>query len=337
MSHALPDQMTCIEISSPGGPEVLTPVRRPLPVPGAGEVLIHVAAAGINRPDVLQRLGRYAAPPDASDLPGLEVAGEVVALGPATVGLRPGSKVCALAPGGGYAQYCVVPADHCLPIPAPLSLIQGAALPETFFTVWTNVFERGNLAPNETLLIHGGSSGIGTTAIQMAHHLGAKVMVTAGSDEKCQACLDLGADLAVNYRNDDFVAAAKQWTGGRGVDVILDMVGGDYVARNLKALAFEGRLVHIAFLGGSKVDLDLMPVLLRRLTITGSTLRPQSVARKAEIAHALRESVWPLIEAGKIAPVIHATFPLTQAAEAHRLMESGVHVGKIVLTNDQVI
>ncbi|CCQ74358.1 NAD(P)H-quinone oxidoreductase [Magnetospira sp. QH-2] len=337
MTLSLPDQMTCMEITEPGDADVLRLATRPLPKPGPGDVLIQVAAAGINRPDVLQRMGRYAPPADASDLPGLEVSGRVVALGEAALGIRPGSEVCALAPGGGYAEYCVVPADHCLPVPEKLDLIQAAALPETFFTVWSNVFERGNLTPNEHFLIHGGSSGIGTTAIQLASRLGAKVMATAGSDEKCQACLDLGAERAINYHQSDFVAAAKEWTDKKGVDVILDMVGGDYVSRNLKALGVEGRLIHIAFLGGSKVELDLMPMMLKRQTITGSTLRPQSVERKAEIAESLRKTVWPLIEAGEVKPVIHATFPLSQAAEAHRLMESNQHIGKIVLTMDQAI
>ncbi len=337
MNQPLPETMTCVEIAEPGGPEALRVATRPVPAPGRGEVLIQVIAAGINRPDVLQRMGRYAPPPDASDLPGLEVAGRVAALGEAALGIRPGSEVCALAPGGGYAEYCVVPADHCLPVPQTLSMVQAAAIPETFFTVWTNVFERGGLMPRETLLVHGGASGIGTTAIQMASRLGARVMVTAGSEDKCRACRDLGAEIAVNHRNDDFVMAAKEWTGGRGVDVILDMVGGDYVQRNLKALAPEGRLVSIAFLRGSKVEVDLMPMMVKRLTLSGSTLRPQSVERKAEIAESLRKTVWPLIEAGQVAPVVHATFPLAEAAAAHHLMESNAHIGKIVLTIDSAV
>ncbi len=337
----LPPDMACVEIDGKGGPEVLKPARRPLPSLKPGEVLIQVAAAGVNRPDVVQRQGLYPAPPGASDLPGLEVAGRVVALGPRLSGeggataagpWRIGDRVCALTNGGGYAEYVAVAADHCLPVPAEFGLIEAAALPETCFTVWSNVFERAALKPGESLLIHGGSSGIGTTAIQIAHALGSRVIVTAGSAEKCAACLRLGADRAVNYRDEDFVEAVKAFTNGRGVDVILDMVGGDYVAKDIAALAPDGRLVFIAFLKGPKVELNLMPVMLKRLTITGSTLRSRPDAAKAAIATALRARVWPLIEAGQLRPVIHATFPLAAAADAHRLMESSQHIGKIMLT-----
>ncbi len=337
----LPPDMACVEIDGKGGPEVLKPVRRGLPTLKPGEVLIAVAAAGVNRPDVVQRQGLYPAPPGASDLPGLEVAGRVVALGPRLSGeggataagpWRLGDTVCALVNGGGYAEYVAVSAAHCLPVPAGFSMIEAAALPETCFTVWSNVFDRAGLKPGESLLIHGGSSGIGTTAIQIAHAMGSPVIVTAGSDDKCQACLKLGAGRAVNYRNEDFVEAAKAFTGGKGVDVILDMVGGDYVAKNIAALAPDGRLVFIAFLKGPKVELNLMPVMLKRLTVTGSTLRSRTDAAKAAIATALRARVWPLIDAGRLRPVIHATFPLAESAAAHRLMESSEHIGKIVLT-----
>ena len=327
--------MRAVEIATPGPPDVLRVVERPRPVPGPGEVLVRVAAAGVNRPDVLQRLGKYAPPPGASDLPGLEVAGYVEAVAPAADGAparwAEGDEVCALVAGGGYAEYCAVPMGQCLPVPTGLSLVQAAALPETFFTVWTNVFERGRLQAGETLLVHGGSSGIGTVAIQLGHALGSRVLVTAGSAEKCAACLALGASRAVNYRESDWVTAVKAATDGRGVDVILDMVGGDYTARNLDLLADDGRLVQIAFLKSSKVEIDLMPVMRRRLTITGSTLRPQSVAAKGAIAKTLEARVWPLLSAGIIAPVIHAVLPLAQAAEAHRMMEEGRHIGKIVL------
>jgi len=324
--------MTCVEIDAPGGPEVLKTGSRPLPRLGPGEVLIKVAAVGINRVDTFQRMGNYIVPDGGTDLLGLEIAGEVVARDDAAATWSVGDRVCALTVGGGYAEYCPAPAAHCLPIPKGLDLVQAASLPETTFTVWTNVFERAALQPSETLLVHGGSSGIGVAAIQMAANLGSPVAVTAGSAEKCAACRSLGADLAVNYRTDDFVAAVRDFTGGKGVDVILDMVGGDYVARNMEALAIEGRLVNIAFLGGSRVDLDLRPIMSKRLAITGSTLRPISAERKAAIAAALRERIWPLIEAGRIKPVVHATFPLAQAAEAHRLMESSAHIGKIMLT-----
>jgi NADPH2:quinone reductase len=295
-------------------------------------VLIQVAAAGVNRPDCLQRAGAYAPPPGASDLPGLEVAGTIVALGEGVDSWRVGDRACALTPGGGYAQYCLTPAGQCLPIPAGLDLLQAASLPETFFTVWINVFERARLAPNETLLVQGGSSGIGVTAIQMARAFGHRVFATAGSADKCAACERLGAEKAINYRTEDFVEAVKQLTGGKGVDVILDMVGGDYVPREIKALADDGRLSIIAFLGGTRATLDMGDILYRRLTITGSTLRPRTVEYKTQVARALREKVWPLIEAGAIRPVIHCVFPLDQAAQAHALMESGTHIGKIVLS-----
>jgi NADPH2:quinone reductase len=323
--------MQVVEITQPGGPEVLKPATRPVPQPRAGEVLIQVAAAGVNRPDCLQRAGAYAPPPGASHLPGLEVAGTVVRLGEGASQWKIGDQVCALTPGGGYAQYCLTPAAHCLPVPQGLDLIQSASLPETFFTVWINVFERARLAPGETLLVQGGSSGIGVTAIQMARAFGHRVLATAGSAEKCAACEQLGAERGINYRTEDFVEVVKQLTGGKGVDVILDMVGGDYVPRELKCLATDGRLSIIAFLGGSKATLDMSDILFRRLTITGSTLRPRSVEYKAAVAQALRQRVWPLLEAGAIRPVIYRTFPLAQAAQAHALMESGAHVGKIVL------
>ena len=324
--------MRVVEISQPGGPEVLKPARRAVPLPKPGEILVKVAAAGVNRPDVLQRTGNYPVPPDASDLPGLEIAGEVVASGSSARAFRPGEKICALAHGGGYAEYCAVPEAQALPIPQGLSLIEAASLPETFFTVWPNVFERGALAPGETLLVQGGTSGIGVTAIQMAAAMGNRVFATAGSEEKCAACLRLGAEKAINYRTQDFAAEVKAATGGKGVNVILDMVGGDYVPRELKCLADDGRLVFIAFLRGGKTELEIGEVLRRRLTITGSTLRPRPVEFKGRVAKSLREKVWPLVEAGKIKPVIYRTFPLEQAAEAHRLMESSQHIGKIVLT-----
>ena len=324
--------MRAVEIAQPGGPEVLRLAERPLPRPGPDEVLVRVAAAGVTRPDVMQRPGKYAPPPGASDVPGLEVAGTVDALGQGVEGWRTGDAVCALVSGGGYADYCAAPAAQCLPGPRGFGMVEAAAVPETFFTVWHNVFERGRLVPGETLLVHGGSSGIGTAAIQLARASGARVIATAGSAEKCAACERLGAERAINYREDDFVAAAKALTAGRGVDVILDMVGGDYTPRNLACLAVEGRLVQIAVQRGARAELDLLAVMQKRLTITGSTLRPRPVAEKAAIARALHERVWPWLESGRVRPVIHATFPLAQAAEAHRLMESGRHVGKIVLT-----
>jgi len=324
--------MHCVEISTPGPPEVLKLVERPDPVAGRGEVLIRVAAAGVNRPDVMQRRGLYPPPPGASDLPGLEVAGIVESLGEGVTEWRVGDRVCALVSGGGYATLCVAPAPQCLPVPAGMDLVTAAAIPETFFTVWTNVFDRGRLRSGETALFHGGSSGIGTTAIQLASARGARVLATAGSDEKCRACERLGAERAINYRTEDFVDVVKQLTKGRGVDLILDIVGGDYIPRDLASLALEGRLVVIGFMGGDTATIDFRRVLGRRLTITGSTLRPRSVAEKGEIAAALRKEVWPLLENGKVKPLIYRTFPLGVAAAAHRLMESSEHVGKIVLT-----
>jgi NADPH2:quinone reductase len=328
----IPQAMRAVEIAKPGGPEVLRPVERPVPVPKASEVLIKVAAAGVNRPDVLQRSGNYPVPPDASDLPGLEVAGEVVSVGSAAKAFKPGDKVCALVHGGGYAEYCVAPEVQALPVPRGLSLVEAASLPETFFTVWANVYDRGRLAPGESLLVQGGTSGIGVTAIQMAAATGNRVFATAGSDEKCAACLRLGAEKAINYRTQDFAAEIKAATGGKGVDVILDMVGGDYVPKELKCLADEGRLVFIAFLRGPKAELDINELMRRRLTVTGSTLRPRPVEFKGALAKSLREKIWPLIEAGKIKPEIFKTFALEQAADAHRLMESSQHIGKLVLT-----
>jgi putative PIG3 family NAD(P)H quinone oxidoreductase len=323
--------MTAIEIARFGGPEVLVPAKRPVPVPAAGEVLVAVEAAGVNRPDVLQRQGGYAPPPGASDIPGLEIAGRIVALGDGVRDWRVGDAVTALVAGGGYAAYCPVPAPQCLPLPGGYDMVRAAAIPETFFTVWTNVFERGALKSGESFLVHGGTSGIGTTAIQLARAFGARVFATAGGQEKCAACEKLGAQRAIDYRREDFTEVIAEATGKRGVDVILDMVGGGYVARNLQVLATDGRLVQIAFLTGSKVELNLLPLMLKRQTLTGSTLRPRSVKEKGAIAAALRARVWPLLEASKVAPVIHATFPLAKAADAHRLMESGVHIGKIVL------
>jgi putative PIG3 family NAD(P)H quinone oxidoreductase len=323
--------MRAVEISTPGAPEVLKPVERPDPVPAPGEVLIRVAAAGVNRPDVLQRKGAYPAPPGASDLPGLEVAGTIESLSVGVKDWRVGDRVCALLAGGGYATLCTAPAVQCLPIPNAMDFVTAAAVPETFFTVWTNVFDRGRLKTGETALFHGGSSGIGTTAIQLAAARGARVFATAGSDEKCRACEQLGAERAINYKTEDFVVVIKDVTKGRGVDLILDIVGGDYIARDLAALAIEGRLVVIGFMGGDTATLDFRRILGRRLTITGSTLRPRSAAEKGEIAAALRREVWPLLEAGTIRPVVYRTFPLDDAAAAHRLMESSEHVGKIVL------
>ncbi len=324
--------MKCIEISKPGGPEVLVPAERPAPAPKEGEILVKVAAAGVNRPDVLQRMGRYPVPPGASDLPGLEIAGEVIACGPGVKRWKAGDKVCALVSGGGYAEQCVVPEAQALPAPKGLSLAEAASLPETFFTVWSNVYDRGRLAPGESLLVQGGSSGIGVTAIQLAAAMGNRVFATAGSDEKCAACAKLGAEKAINYRTQDFAEEVKAATGGKGVNVILDMVGGNYVPKELKCLADDGRLVFIAMLGGSKTELDINEVLRRRLVVTGSTLRPRPVAFKGDIARSLEQKVWPLIEAGRIKPVVFKTFPLAQASEAHKLMESSQHIGKIILT-----
>jgi NADPH2:quinone reductase len=330
-SAPLPATMHIIDHGRGGGPEVLVAATAPLPVPAADEILVRVAYAGVNRPDVLQRSGNYPPPPGASPLLGLEVSGHVVAVGPQAAGWQVGDAVCALTNGGGYAEYVTVPAGQALPVPSGLSLLQAAALPETFFTVWANVFERGRLAAGETLLIHGGSSGIGTTAIQMAKAWGATVYVTVGNPDKAHACRELGADEAINYRDQDFVAEVMRLTDKRGVDVILDMVGGDYMARNLKSLALEGRLVQIAFLQGSKADLDLMPVMLKRLTVTGSTLRARPAADKARLAAALRERIWPLLAQGRMLPVIEAQWPLEEAAQAHRRMESSAHIGKLML------
>lgn len=327
-THSLPGTMRAVEISEPGGPEVLSPVARPLPVPGDHDILIRVAHAGVNRPDALQRAGAYKAPPGASDLPGLEAAGTVVAVGRSVTRWSVGDRVCALLPGGGYAEYAATPADHALPVPDGVDLRAAACLPETCFTVWSNVVMRGGLRAGERFLVHGGSSGIGTTAIQIAAALGAEVHATAGSDEKCAACTRLGAHRAINYRSEDFVEILR---AAGGADVILDMVGGSYIPRNVKALADDGRLVQIAFLEGPKAELNFAQVMLRRLTITGSTLRPQSDAAKAVIAAAVEAEVWPMVGAGKLAPVIDSAFPLEQAAKAHALMESSRHIGKIVL------
>ena len=327
----LPETMTIIEARGPGGPDVLVPAERPLPQPGAGEVLIKVEAAGINRPDVLQRQGLYPPPKGASDLLGLEVAGTVAALGPGAARFKLGDKVCALVNGGGYAGFAAAPEATTLPVPKGLSMIEAAALPETVFTVWNNVFERGQLKRGDWLLIHGGASGIGTTAIQMAAAFGARTIVTVSSAEKAKACLGLGATRAINYHEEDFVEAVRETTKGHGADIILDMVGSDYIERNLKAAALEGRIVQIAFLKGSKVELDLMRLMMRRLTLTGSTLRAQSSEAKARMAKAIEESIWPLIAEGKLKPVIDSTFKLTDAAAAHARIDDPAHVGKIVL------
>jgi len=324
--------MTVIAIRSPGGPDVLTAEQRPVPSPGAGEILIKVAAAGVNRPDVMQRMGLYPPPPGATDIPGLEIAGEVVARGTGVTRWKETDKVMALVVGGGYAEFCLAHESHALPVPAGLSLVEAAAVPETFFTVWYNVFERGRLAQGETLLIHGGSSGIGTTAIQLAQAFGARVLTTAGTPEKCTACRKLGAEIAINYRTEDFVAATKQATGGRGADVVLDIVGGDYIDRNYEAAAVEGRILQIAFQSSSRASVDFRRLMLKRLTHTGSTLRARSVADKGTIARAVEAKVLPLIAAGQVRPVIDSTFPLREAASAHTRMESSKHIGKIVLT-----
>ena len=322
--------MTAIAIREPGGPEVLVPEQITKPSPAAAQVLIKVAAAGVNRPDILQRQGGYPPPPGAPSTPGLEVAGEVVELGQGCKRYNLGDKVCALVPGGGYAEYCVAAEDNTLPVPQGMTLTDAAGLPETYFTVWTNVFQRGRLQAGETFLVHGGTSGIGSTATMLAKHFGAKIVATAGSDEKCVDCLKLGADVAINYRTQDFVEVMKEQ--GLQADLALDMVGGDYVARNFKVMAVEGRIVQIAFQQASKIEIDLLPIMLKRLTFTGSTLRPRTVAQKAEIARELEAKVWPLLSAGKCRPLIHATFPLRNAADAHRMMESSVHTGKIILT-----
>lgn len=326
--------MKAIEITEYGAPEVLRLCERPDPVAGPGEVLLRVRASGINRPDVLQRKGRYPVPPGASDLPGLEVAGEIVggdAAAMARAGLQPGDRVCALVQGGGYAELCVAPVEQCLPVPQGWSEVEAAGLPETYFTVWSNVFERGRLAAGETFLVQGGTSGIGVTAIQLAKAFGATVLATAGSDEKCAACRALGADHAINYRSQDFAEEARRLTGGRGVDVILDMVAGSYVPRELDCLAEDGRLVIIALQGGARAEVDLAKLMMRRLTVTGSTLRPRPVAFKAGIAQALRERVWPLLAERRIRPVIHRVFSPVEVAEAHALMESNQHIGKLMI------
>jgi putative PIG3 family NAD(P)H quinone oxidoreductase len=331
-SSATPQTMTAIGVQAPGGPEALVPETRPTPRPAAGEILVKVAAAGVNRPDVMQRKGLYPPPPGASDIPGLEIAGEVVALGEGVTRHALGDRVCALVAGGGYAEYCVVHETNALRAPDGATMIEAAAIPETFFTVWTNVFERGRLQPGESFMVHGGTSGIGTTAIMLAKAFGSRVFATAGSDDKCEACRKLGADVAINYRTQDFVAEVKAATGKKGVDVILDMVGGDYIGRNYEAAAIEGRIVQIAFQGKSEATVDFRRIMLKRLTHTGSTLRSRSPAEKAAIADQLVAKVWPLIAAGTVKPVIHATFPLREAAKAHALMESSQHIGKIVLT-----
>ena len=327
----LATRMTVIGIKTPGGPEMLVPEQRAVPIPGDGEILVKVAAAGVNRPDVMQRQGLYPPPPGAPDIPGLEIAGEVVALGPNVKRWKTGDRVMALVVGGGYAEYCLAHGSHALPI-GGLSMVEGAAIPETFFTVWHNMVERGGLKSGETFLVHGGSSGIGTTAIQLAKALGARVITTAGSEEKCAACRKLGADVAINYKTDDFVAATKAATGDKGADVILDMVGGDYIARNYEAAAVEGRIVQIAFQGGPKAEVNFMRMMLKRLHHTGSTLRSRSVADKGAIRAAVEDNALPMIAKGKVKPVIYKTFPLKEAAAAHALMETSSHIGKIVLT-----
>ena len=331
MATILPETMLAIGIEEPGGPEVLVPQTRPMPVPQRHEILVKVAAAGVNRPDVLQRKGGYPPPKGASDIPGLEISGEVVGLGEGVARYRLGDQICALVPGGGYAEYCTVHETTALPVPSGLSLTEAAGIPETFFTVWTNVFERGGLKPSETLLVHGGTSGIGTTAIMLAKAFASKVIVTAGSDEKCAASLKIGADRAINYRTEDFVVETLAFTDEAGANVILDMVGGSYIQKNYAAAARDGRIVQIAFQGGSKVEVDFGPLMMKRLTHTGSTLRPRSVEEKASIAQALESKVWPLLVKGQCKPIIHATFPLRDAAGAHRMLESGAHTGKIIL------
>jgi len=331
MSPVLPSKMSAIEIATPGGPEVLRLVSLPLPQPKPGELLVKVTAAGVNRPDVLQRKGAYPPPPGAPPTPGLEIAGSIVAKADATQRYRIGDKVCALVPGGGYAEYCVIAEPNAMPVPSSLSLVEAAAVPETFMTVWTNVFERGRLKRGETFLVHGGSSGIGTTAIMLANAFGAQVFATAGSDEKCKACESLGAQHAINYRNQDFAEQMIRLTDGRGVDVILDIVGGSYVEKNLRCAGRDARLISIAFLQGSKVEIDLLPMMIKRLTLTGSTLRPRTIEEKAAICRALENNVWPLLERTEIKPQIYRTFPLAEASAAHALMESSEHIGKIVL------
>jgi NADPH2:quinone reductase len=329
---SVPLEMTVVEIAAPGGPEQLKLGQRPVPVPKEEEVLVRVAAAGVNRPDVMQRQGRYPPPPGASDLPGLEVSGEIAALGPKVSGLSIGDKVTALLPGGGYAGYAVAAAPLCLPVPTGISMVEAAAIPETFFTVWTNLFDRGRCKAGDIVLIHGGTSGIGTTAIQLAAAWGARVFATAGSDDKARACERLGAVRGINYRAEDFVEVMRTETGGKGVDVTLDMVAGSYVARNLEIAALEGRIVMISLIGGSRAEINIGTLLTKRVTLTGSTLRSRTVAQKAEVAEAVRKNFWPLLAAGRVRPTIHATFPLAEAGEAHRLMETSNHIGKIVLT-----
>ena len=331
MSSEIPREMNFVDLPEFGGPEVLVPARGPVPRPQAGEVLVKVHAAGVNRPDIMQRQGGYNPPPGASPVPGLEISGTIAEVAPGVAGWKVGDQVCALVSGGGYAEYCVAPAPQCLPVPKGLSLVEAAGLPETYYTVWTNVFQRGRLKAGETFLVHGGSSGIGTTAIQLAREFGARIFATVGNAEKAIVCRDLGAESVINYRDEDFVEAVRELTDGKGVDLILDMVGGPYIERNIEALAVEGRLVQIAFQQPSKVEIDFLPVMLKRLTITGSTLRPRTVEQKAEIAAELRAKVWPLIEAGKVRPLIYKTFPLAEAAAAHALMETSTHIGKILL------
>ncbi len=326
-----PATMRQVIFDGVGGPDVIRIVEAPVPAPGPGQVLVKVTAAGVNRPDCLQRAGGYPPPPGATAVPGLEVAGEVTGVGEGVAWPRLGDTICALVISGGYADFCLAEASHCLPVPSPLTLTEAAGLPETFFTVYDNVFTRGRLKAGETLLVHGGSSGIGSTAIQMAREMGGQVIATAGSDEKCAFCLQLGAKAAINYRDADFVAEAKRLTDGKGVDVVLDMVGGDYIQKNLSCMALEGRLVQIAFLKASKVEFDFRPMMMKRLTLCGSTLRPRSNAQKADIATALRRDIWPMLEGGRIKPMIHATFPLEKAEAAHALMESSAHMGKIIL------
>ncbi len=328
----VPAEMTVVEIAAPGGPEQLKTAVRPVPRPAEGEVLVKVAAAGVNRPDVMQRQGRYPPPAGASDIPGLEIAGEIVALGPKVMDRKVGDQVTALLPGGGYATYAVAAAPLCLPIPEGLSMVEAAAIPETFFTVWTNLFDRGKCAPGETVLIHGGTSGIGTTAIQLASAWGARVFATAGTADKARACERLGAVRGIDYKSEDFVEVIQRETAGKGADLILDMIGGSYLARNLEAAAVEGRLVIISLIGGARAEINLLTIMSKRLTVTGSTLRARSVEQKALVAQGVLKNVWPLLASGRVRPVIHATFPLAEAGEAQRLMETSQHIGKIVLT-----
>lgn len=329
---SLPETMTAIEISEPGGPEALQPCNRPVPAPGEGEVLIKVAAAGVNFPDVMQRRGLYPPPPGAPDIPGLEIAGTVATVGSGVTGIQEGDAVCALVAGGGYAEYCVAPAPQVLPVPKGFDMIAAAAIPETFFTVWTNLMDRAGVKAGETVLIHGGSGGIGTAGIQTAHAMGARVFTTARNAEKCKVCEELGAERAINYTEEDFVAVVNDLTGGKGVNVILDMVGGDYVARNLKALAVEGRLVQVAVQSGSNADVPMHLIMVKRLHVTGSTLRPRPIADKGAIAAALKQNMWPKFESGDVRPILYKTFALTEASQAHALMETSQHIGKIVLT-----